>query len=121
MTINLEQAKRLWELGVRKEAEKSWAVWELIGEQSLYLTSSCKDMRFKEGKTYYAYNAEELIAMIKTPMMFSINNGYVTMQASNSEQITYLELAKITLTEALANKLIYDIENGIITPEEINK
>lgn len=120
MTINLTQARRLQSLGVDKYAEKSW--WSNPVQTDEPFLDSCN----ADVDACYllhiaqAYNAEELLGMLKNPLMFSITNGYVTMQADINGQITYLEFAKITLTEALGNKLIYDLENGIITAEEVN-
>lgn len=124
MAINIDQARKLHKLGVKKECEKSWAHWELTKESSLFLTSSCKDMRFKEGKTYYAYNTEELLNMIEGDLeLYRFGNSWSVSTAVNhnkpSQDCTTFYGA--TLAEALANKLIYDIGNGTATLEEVNK
>ncbi len=120
MNINLEQAKRLWELGVRRKASKAWYLEDIRDIWRLG-----KYHQYKEG-TYVArcsaYNAEELISMMQGDYEIRLNaDKTVDITVWYERYKGYDYFKGNTLTEALCNKLIYDIENGIITPEEINK
>ena len=124
MTINLMQAQKLQELGVKVKAQFVWFTvyadnkyWAKI----LYEGKLTEDDLAASETIYPAYNAEELLTMLKNEILISTSNGYVVMITGRNYQVTPLELAKITLTEALANKLIYDLENGIVSLEEVNK
>ena len=124
MTLNLQQAKRLNELGVRKKAQFVWFTvyadnkyWDKI----LYEGKLTEDDIAASETIYPAYNAEELISMIKNPVMISIDNGRVIMRSDNHQQNTYFGRNKPTLTEALGNKLIHDLESGAVAAEDVNK
>ena len=128
MTINLEQAKRLRELGVRKNSQFVWC--------TVYADNKYWDKILYEGKLTEddlnafetilpAYNAEELIKLLRSkehmPIeIYSHGDGFMFHQ-EGSFAAGEDDIYGNTLTEALADKLIFDIENGIITPEEINK
>jgi len=121
VNINLEQAKRLWELGVRKLPEDMYSRQAGSDKFTLGLDGSfCVIV-----EQFPAYNAEELIKLLRSKEHISIEiyshgDGFLFHQEGSfvaGEDDIYGN----TLTEALCNKLIYDIENGIITPEEINK
>ena len=124
MNINLEQAKRLWELGVEKEAYFMWRSYNGKAElwkfnRTMYITP-VMNVWF-----YPAYNAEELIKLLRSkehiPIeIYSHGDGFMFHNDRLSTS-SKGDIYGTTLTEALANKLIYDIENGIITVEEINK
>jgi len=125
MTITLAQAKRLSELGVRKEAYWSWTHWKVSGESGLYHTSSCNRQQLKEGRNYPAYNAEELIKLLRAKEhiqidIYSHGDGFMFHQ-EGSWVAGEDDIHGSTLTEALGNKLIHDLENGIITAGEVNK
>lgn len=125
MTINLEQAKRLWELGVRKKSRFVWFTvyadnkyWDKI----LYEGKLTEDDLNAAETILPAYNAEELISMMQGDYEIRLNaDKTVDITVWYERYKGYDYFKGNTLTEALCNKLIYDIENGIITPEEINK
>lgn len=123
MTINLNQARKLAELGVIKQSEKIWAeIIALTGDESFILSTPnvlCSKIIHTTGVFYPAYNAEELLGMLK---------GCLEIYRHPSEKRTWQICGEYgepiygaTLTEALCNKLIHDLENGIISVEEINK
>jgi hypothetical protein len=116
MTITLDQSRKLWELGVRKEAGKSY---QNLPER-LGIRTTPTPEQIAARYHYPAYNAEELIAMMQGMYQIYIRQDkrveIYTEPYSDEKTPMYN-----TLTQALCNKLIYDIENGIITVEEINK
>ncbi len=113
--ITLDQARKLCELGVEKEAYFMWRSHN--GKSELWKftkTAPVMDVRF-----YPAYNAEELIAMMDGMYQIYIRQDKrveIYTDPYSDEKTPMYD----TLTQALAAKLIYDIENGIITVEEIN-
>jgi len=118
VTINLEQAKRLWELGVRKLPEDMYSRQAGSDKFTLGLDGSfCVIV-----EQYPAYSVEELIAMMQGDYEIRMNtNKTVDITVWYERYKGYDYFKGNTLTEVLCNKLIYDIENGIITVEEINK
>lgn len=119
MTISLTQARKLQSLGVDKYAEKSW--WSNPVQTDGPFLDSCN----ADVDACYllhiaqAYNAEELLGILK---------GVLEIYRHPSEKRTWQICGEhgepiygATLTEALGNKLIYDLENGIITAEEANR
>jgi len=70
-------------------------------------------------EVFNAYNAEELIQMgVKNIEINIYDKGSILVnQHDNNYQMFYGP----TLAQTLAEKLIHDIEKGIITVEEINK
>lgn len=122
MTITLQQAKRLSELGVRKKAQFVWFTvyadnkyWDKI----LYEGKLTEDDIAASETIYPAYNAEELISMIKG--CFSVHVYLDKSAIAVNEPLDMFGYSGDTLTEALGNKLIHDLENGIITAGEVNK
>lgn len=121
MTINIDQSRKLCELGVKKAGLKVWGVkLHEIKEKPpfYYLTDSWMDIG-RYSFVYPAYDAEELISMLKGDLyMFRGESGWWWCGEEYGDPC---EHGGATVTEALANKLIYDIENGITTIEEVNK
>lgn len=125
MTTTLDQSRKLYELGVRKESEKGWAWtdWEHSPEPEPFeLISLPGTNRDYYSTLYPAYNAEELIAMMQ------LNNRpqlMIVYDRINKWQVMLLDIHPVVLgdniTQALATRLIYDLENNIISLEEINK
>lgn len=124
MTISLTQARKLQSLGVDKFAEKSW--WSNPVQTDEPFLDSCN----ADVDACYllhiaqAYNAEELLGMLKGDLEIYRFEGECTVStavnhSNPSQDCTTFYGA--TLTEALGNKLIYDLENGIITAEEANR
>lgn len=128
MTINLQQAKRLNELGVRKKAQFVWFTvyadnkyWDKI----LYEGKLTEDDIAASETIYPAYNAEELIKLLRAKEhiqidIYSHGDGFMFHQ-EGSWVAGEDDIHGSTLTEALGNKLIHDLENGIITAGEVNK
>ncbi len=120
MTINLQQAKKLHELGVRKKRGESH--WFIRGSYDV-------DFRLWHGKDcpcdknhLPAYSAEELLKMNRSTMIITITVVHIAIQSDKNDENQYFEIESgTTLTEALCNKLIYDLENGIVSLEEVNK
>ena len=115
-TITLDPARKLWELGVRKEAERCY---QNLPER-LGMRTTPTPEQIAARYHYPAYNAEELIAMMDGMYQIYIRQDKrveIYTDPYSDEKTPMYD----TLTEALCNKLIYDIENGIITVEEINK
>lgn len=121
MTINLTQARKLQELGVRKYAKDEW---NIVGLHSQVLPRGSYGLVTPSGReerrTYPAYNAEELIKLLRakehTPIdIYSHGDGF--MFHHNDIDDIYGD----SLTECLANELIYMIENGIVSLGEVNK
>lgn len=122
MTINLQQAKRLHELGVRKKAQFVWFTvyadnkyWDKI----LYEGKLTEDDIAASETICPAYDAEELISMIKG--CFSVHVHLDKSAIAVNEPLDMFGYSGDTLTEALGNKLIHDLENGVITSGEVNK
>lgn len=117
MTINIDQARELHELGVRKFADIYYhqlysGEWSLNEDPSHVLVIN----------SLPAYNAEELISMIKGHFDVIINKDKSVEINTWCDKFKGYDYFKAnTLTEALANKLIYDIENRIVSIEEVNK
>lgn len=125
MTITLQQAKRLSELGVRKEA---YFCWMKSDDWDNYVVRTDLERQLTPeilSYVYPAYNAEELVSMIKGDLEIVRSEEmtfYTFCQMKDEDGIEYFgQVHGSTLTEALANKLIYDLENGIITAEDVNK
>jgi len=128
MTLNLQQAKRLNELGVRKKAQFVWFTvyadnkyWDKI----LYEGKLTEDDIAASETIYPAYNAEELIKLLRAKEhiqidIYSHGDGFMFHQ-EGSWVAGEDDIHGSTLTEALGNKLIHDLENGIITAGEVNK
>jgi hypothetical protein len=124
MTITFEQAKKLHELGVRKHSEKAWWYHEHIDHPIVDISG-----RMGYGKiepVAHAYSAEELLAMMShgdLEIVRSENATYYTFcLMKDVDGVEYWgQVNGATLTEALGNKVIHDLENNIITIEEINK
>lgn len=128
MTLNLQQAKRLNELGVRKKAQFVWFTvyadnkyWDKI----LYEGKLTEDDIAASETIYPAYNAEELIKLLRAKEhiqidIYSHGDGFMFHQ-EGSWVAGEDDIHGSTLTEALGNKLIHDLENGIVTAEDVNK
>lgn len=124
MTTTFHQSKRLWELGVRKLPDDMYSRQAGSDKFTLGLDGSfCVIV-----EQYPAYNAEELSSMIRGDLEIVRRDGetgyaYYTFGSFKDEDgIEYWgQVCGSTLTEALGNRLIHDLENNIITLEEINK
>lgn len=122
MTISIEQAKKLHELGVMKASEKRWYGEEIDGIVC-WETEYTKSYNVPSINKPYAYNAEELVGMMKymgVTLEQKNDVWYCYTYDGEPEQI-YATIYGATLTEALGNKLICDLENGIVSLEEVNR
>lgn len=121
MTITLEQARKLCELGVRKRAEKRWYGEEIDGIVC-WETERTKSYNVPSSDKPYAYNAEELFSMIEGGYDINVCEEKTAQVVAWYDVYQGCEYFRAnTLTEALADKLIFDIENGIVTVEDVNK
>lgn len=123
MTITLNQAQKLHELGVRKKPLKYWGVMDEDYRGKPRITDAWTDTGIYD-HIYPAYSAEELLKMNRSTMIITIYDDGTTIaiQSDKNDENQYLEIESgTTLTEALGNKLIHDLENGIITAGEVNK
>jgi len=122
MTITLDQARKLHKLGVRKESDFYYCSYK--GEQfNKYYKLQIIQNTFKYA--FPAYNAEELIKLLRAKEhiqidIYSHDDGFMFHQ-EGSWVAGEDDIHGSTLTEALANKLIFDLENGIVSIEEVNK
>lgn len=124
MTINLNQARKLAELGVKRDAEKILA-WSTNNKYELFITSEIEipDL-YCLPNVFPAYNAEELLGMLKGDLeMYRFEGECTASTAVNHDKPSQdcTTFYGATLTEALCNKLIFDLENGVVTVEEVNK
>lgn len=118
MTINLEQARKLQELGVTKTARMAYHHTELP-DTSFLIAVSGGATSYDNTEMSYAYNAEELIKLLRAKEhiqieIYSHGDGFMFHHEGTDD------IYGDSITECLANKLIYDLENGITTVEEIN-
>lgn len=114
MTINLEQARKLHELGVTKFAEERYSRQANSDKFALNVDwSYCVIV-----EEYWAYDTEELVAMLEGSYRIAVCGDKSVRIGSDCYTETF---EGTTITEALCNKLIYDIENGITTIDEVNK
>lgn len=123
MTINLQQAKKLHELGVRKKPLKYWGVMDEDYRGKPRITDAWTDTGIYD-HIYPAYSAEELLKMNRSTMIITIYDDGTTIaiQSDKNDENQYLEIESgTTLTEALCNKLIHDLENGIVSLDEVNE
>lgn len=124
MTINLDQARKLCELGVEVKAEKDWR-HDYKGNATI-VRNYGGTRQPQMGVSYLpAYNAEELIKLLRSKEhiqidIYSHGDGFMFHQ-EGSFVAGEDDIYGSTLTEALGNKLIHDLENGIITAGEVNK
>lgn len=115
MPINLTQAQKLQELGVRIKSLKVWGVMNEDYRGKPRIADTWTDTGIYDN-TYSAYNAEELLTMLDRKFTIAPYGDNEWMCSS----IGRIHCGA-NLTEALGNKLIHDIENGIVLVEEINK
>ena len=116
-TITLNQAKRLAELGVERKINHGY-YWRLSDDKLAWVCVLVIYSEVKHGIP--AYSAEELIKLLRAKEhiqieIYSHGDGFMFYQEGKED------IYGATLTEALCNKLIYDLENGITTIEEVNK
>lgn len=117
MTITLNQARKLAELGVRKKTDYCWIDEGNHFPPRLQLSIRCHGHP-------YAYNAEELLGMLKGDLEMYRFEGECTVSTAVNHDKPSQDCTTFygaTLTEALCNKLIFDLENGVVTVEEVNK
>lgn len=124
MTITLDQARKLHELGVRKKPLKYWGVMNEDYRGKPRIVDGWADLGIYD-VVYPAYNAEELIKLLRAKEhiqidIYSHGDGFMFHQ-EGSWVAGEDDIHGSTLTEALGNKLIHDLENGIITAGEVNK
>lgn len=124
MTISIEQAKKLHELGVRRKPLKYWGVMNEDHRGEPRIVDGWADLGIYD-VVYPAYSAEELIKLLRAkehiPIdIYSHGDGFMFHQ-EGSFVAGEDDIYGATLTEALGNKLIYDLENGIVSVEEVNK
>lgn len=123
MTINLTQAQKLQELGVKVKSLKVWGVMNEDYREKPRIADTWTDTGIYDN-TYSAYNAEELIKLLRSkehhPIdIYSHGDGFM-FHNDGSEIAGQDDIYGDSLTECLANELIYMLENGVITAEEIN-
>lgn len=124
MTINLNQARKLAELGVevctrllfRVDSRGCTTINGYAGGEPN------KTARYPQMgvSILEAYNAEELLGMMKGQKL-SIYKTDSDWCCYDSSVYPFISHYGATLTEALGNKLIHDLENGVVTVEEVNK
>ena len=122
MTISLNQARKLAELGVKRDAEKILA-WSTNNKYELFITSEIEipDL-YCLPNVFPAYNAEELLGMMEGGYDINVCEEKTVQVAAWYDMYQGCEYFRAaTLTEALCNKLIFDLENGVVTVEEVNK
>lgn len=123
MTINLDQAKKLHELGVRKKPLKYWGVMDEDYRGKPRITDAWTDTGIYD-HIYPAYNSEELVGMLKADLeIYRFEGDWTISTAMNhgnpSQDCTVFYAA--TLTEVLGDKLIHDLENGIVSLEDVSR
>lgn len=121
MTITLDQARKLHELGVRKKPLKYWGVMNEDYRGKPRIADAWTDLGIYD-VVYPAYNAEELFSMIEGGYDINVCEEKTVQVAAWYDVYQGCEYFRAnTITEALADKLIHDLENGIISVEEVNK
>ena len=123
MTINLNQARKLAELGVKRKTLKYWGVMNAGYRGTPRIADAWTDLGIYDN-VLPAYNAEELLGMLKGDLeMYRFEGECTASTAVNHDKPSQdcTTFYGATLTEALCNKLIFDLENGVVTVEEVNK
>ena len=118
--ITLEQATQLSELGVSAPAEKAWC-YNLATGGDMFVDSSSVDINYPHIEVrYFAYNAEELIALLGGGNI-AINIYEKCRGLAESRYVNGARRLTISNnhTEALAELLMQSIKNKSMPPDEL--